>query len=377
MARKRRGCGEGSIYQRPNGTWCATYSAGYNEQGKRRRRTVFGATKEDVQKKLSKVLSMKLDGVFFEPTRLKLAPYLERWLEDAAKPTIKITTYYSYRGIIRNHIKGYIGGVALAKLTPTHVQGMYAEMERNKASARLRQLTHAVLHRALRQAVRWGLVLCNVCDAVEPPRVRRVETSPLTPEQVAKLLKESRLNRLHALYVLAVGSGMRMGEMFGLQWPKVDLKRGLVQVCKSLAEVNGKLLLGEPKTAKSRRSIQLPAMVVEALRKHKAALAAEGFGDAPWVFCNTIGGPLRRSHFHAYCFKPLLKRAGLPDIRFHDLRHTSATLLLSAGVHPKIVQERLGHSQISVTMDTYSHVLPSLQVEAAGKLDDILTGVAS
>jgi integrase len=143
-----------------------------------------------------------------------------------------------------------------------------------------------------------------------------------------------------------------------------------------LVELSGKLYLLEPKTARSRRRIDLPQIAIDSLRRHREAMAAEGLGSVAWVFCNTQGGALRRSHFHKSVFKPLLKRAGLPAIRFHDLRHTSATLLLSAGVHPKVVQERLGHSQISVTLDIYSHVLPTLQREAASKLDQILTPAA-
>jgi integrase len=134
-----------------------------------------------------------------------------------------------------------------------------------------------------------------------------------------------------------------------------------------------KLLSSKSANARSRRRIDLPQIVIEALKKHRQTMIDWGWSDTPWVFCNVRGGPQRRSHFHSSVFKPLLKKAGLPDIRFHDLRHTSATLLLSAGVHPKVVQERLGHSQISVTLDTYSHVLPTLQREAADKLDQVLT----
>jgi integrase len=158
-----------------------------------------------------------------------------------------------------------------------------------------------------------------------------------------------------------------------LQWTDVDLDAGLIMVRRALIEVGGKLHLMEPKTARSRRRIDLPQVAIEALKKHRQTMIDWGWGDSPWVFCNVRGGPLRRSHFHKAVFKPLLKKAGLPDIRFHDLRHTSATLLLSVGVHPKVVQERLGHSQISVTLDTYSHVLPTMQREAANKLDQVLT----
>jgi integrase len=143
-------------------------------------------------------------------------------------------------------------------------------------------------------------------------------------------------------------------------------------VRRTLTELSGKLFLTEPKTAKGRRRVELPQIAVEALREHLAAMRAEGHADVPWVFCNSRGGPLRRSHFHKRTFKPLLKKAKLPAIRFHDLRHTSATLLLSVGTHPKIVQERLGHAQISITLDTYSHAVPTMQLEAARKLDEIM-----
>jgi integrase len=204
--------------------------------------------------------------------------------------------------------------------------------------------------------------------------VARAETVVFSPEEVTRLFAAAAGDRLEAFYVLAVTTGMRLGELFALHWPDVDLAKHTVHIRRTLVEVNGKLELAEPKTQKSRRSVYLPEMAVAALRRHRALMAAEGFGDVPWVFCNTQGRPMRRSHFHAYQFKPLLKRAGLPDIRFHDLRHTSATLLLSAGVHPKVVQERLGHSQIGVTLDIYSHVLPGLQQEAAEKLDEMLAG---
>jgi integrase len=163
-----------------------------------------------------------------------------------------------------------------------------------------------------------------------------------------------------------------MGELFGLRWCDVDLTAGTISVQNTLEELNGKLTLREPKTAKSRRRVELPQSVIDALHAHRKSMVVEGHAAVEYVFCNPSGGPLRRSHFHQDCFKPLLTAAGLPAIRFHDLRHTSATLLLSAGVHPKVVQERLGHSQISVTLDTYSHVLPTMQVEAASKLDTYL-----
>lgn len=371
---KRRGNGEGSVYQRPNGTWCATYAAGYNDQGQRKRRTVFGKTKQAVQNKLQKVLSEVAAGTPIEPNRMTVGEFLDRWLTGAAKTTVKPTTYANYEGVIKNHIKPHLGGVPLQKLAVVQIQGLYSAMARDGKSAETIRLAHAVLRRALRQGVRWHLIPYNVCVDVDRPRVAKADITPLDAKQVAKFLKVTKKDRLGAVFTLAIAAGMRSGELFGLQWPDVDLKNGMVKVTHTLTELGGELFLTEPKTAKGRRCINLPAVAIDALKKHQRQMRAEGHGNVPWVFCDTQGGPLRRSHFRERTFKPLLKKAGLPDIRFHDLRHTSATLLLSAGVHPKVVQERLGHSQISVTLDTYSHVLPTLQLEAADKLDSILRG---
>jgi integrase len=372
MARKRRGNGEGSIYQRACGTWCATYSSGYNDKGKRRRRTIFGKTKQAVQDKLRQLTTEIGAGATVEPQRMTVGEYLDRWLKDVAQPRLKLTTYANYARVVKNHIKPQIGGLPLAKLAIFHVQALYATMGRSGKSAETVRLTHAVLRRALRQAVNWRLVPYNVCAEVERPRVVKIEITPLDGEQVLQLLKEAEDHRLAALFTMAVATGMRQGELFGLQWPDVDWKAGVVMVRRALVEVHGRLHLLEPKTSRSRRRIDLPQVAIETLQRHRVAMVAAGWGNVSWVFCNTRGGPLRRSHFNTQIFKPLLKKAKLPEIRFHDLRHTSATLLLSLGIHPKVVQERLGHSQISVTMDTYSHVLPTMQREAASKLDQVL-----
>jgi integrase len=182
-------------------------------------------------------------------------------------------------------------------------------------------------------------------------------------------MRQAEGHRLGALFVLAVATGMRQGELFGLRWEDVDLKAGIVSVQRTLEEIDGKLRLKEPKSEKSRRRIDLPAFAIEALVRHKARMMPEGFLAGP-VFPDTEGSWLRKSNFTRKVFKPLLKKAGLPDVRFHDLRHGHATLMLSLGEHPKVVQERLGHSQISLTLDTYSHVLPSVHRGAAAKIDE-------
>jgi integrase len=372
MSRKRRGNGEGSVYQRADGTWCATISVGYDANGKRKRRTLFGKSKQQVQEKLAKLANEVAHQRDIEPQRIKLGEYLDRWLNDAAKPRIRETTYANYERVIKNHVKPHLGGVPLAKLTAFQIHGLYSCLELAGKSAETIRLVHAVLHRALKQAVRWRLIPFNMAADVDRPRAAKADISPLSAEQVKHLLKAAQGDRLEALYVLAVTAGMRLGELLGLQWSDLDLQGGAVMVQHSLQELNGKLTLAEPKTARGRRRIELPQMAVDALNRHRKRMLKEGLAGVSWVFPTPSGVPWRRSHFHFHQFKPLLKRADLPDIRFHDLRHTSATLLLSQGVHPKVVQERLGHSQISVTLDTYSHMLPTLQVEAAGKLDSLL-----
>lgn len=371
---KRRGNREGSIFQRSDGRWVASHIVGYDPNGKIRRRDVYGRTKGEVQEKLLRLQMSSLNGTLADSDRLTVAQYLERWLRDSVTPSVRPTTLRSYEGIVRNHIVPAVGGVKLEKLTPVHVQGLYAGMERNGSSPRLRELTHAVLRKALGQAVIWGMLPRNVTDAVKKPRVPKKTMLVLTAEQTAQMLESSKGDRLHALYVLAIATGLRQGELLALHWSNIDLKAGRVSVVHTLIENKGEVWLGEPKSAAGRRLVTLPQFAIDALREHRKRMLAEGH-PGPWVFCAPEGGPIRKSNLLQRCFKPLLRRAGLPEIRFHDLRHTAATLLLQQGVHAKVVQERLGHSQISLTLDTYSHVLPSMQEEAAAKLDTLMNNL--
>jgi integrase len=371
-SKRRRGNGEGCIFQRKDGTWCATIGVGYDRDGKPIRKWLYAATKREVQEKLTRLQSRKLDGVLTDPGRLTVKQFLDKWLETTAKPSIRATTHANYQAAIRNHIALAIGGRQLAKLTPADVQGMYARMESQGASAYTRRLAHAVLHRACKQALRWGMIGRNPVDAVDAPRLPTSDIHPLTAEQSKELLAAAKGDRLEALYVLALTTGMRLGELLGLQWADVDLEARYLTVCHALQDVSGKLTLAEPKTAKSRRKVELSALAVEALIAHrKRSLRIGGY-----VFRNTDGGPIRRTHFHAYCFKPLLKRAGLPDMRFHDLRHTAASLLLAAGKHVKVVQEILGHSTPTVTLNVYSHTMPTMQREAVDCLGSMLESAA-
>lgn len=355
--------------------WAGILSLGYGNDGRRHRRVVYGHDKSAVVERLARMRAQALDGMLSDAQRLTVSAFLARWLEDVARPAVSPSTHHLYEGLIRLHIDPKIGGVPLPRLTPVHVQGMLGAMERDRASPRLRQMALGVLHRAIGQALRWGMVPRNVCDAVTRPRVPRQTMQSLASSQVVKLLETAKGDRLGALYVLAVTTGLRQGELLGLKWEDVDFDRAALHVRHTLHELNGRLWIGEPKTSRARRQIDLPVIAIVALRDHRQKMLIEGPDGL--VFCDTQGGPLRKSNLVRRSFLPLLKRAGLPAIRFHDLRHTAATLLLAQGVHPKIVQERLGHSQISLTLDTYSHVLPGMGREAASKLDALLMRSAS
>lgn len=288
-------------------------------------------------------------------------------------------TYEGYERTLRLHVIPEIGSVRLARLTPQALSLLYQRLLDKGLSARTVQLTHAILHRALRQALRWRLIPVNPADAVDAPRPERREFRVLALEEVRRLLEATRGDRLEALYAVALTCGLRQGELLGLRWQDVDLDAGTLAVRQQAMRVQGRWVFPEPKTAAGRRSVTLPALTVGALRQHRARQNEERLQIGPaWqdeldlVFTNAIGGPIEKQNLVRRSFRPLLERAGLPRVRFHDLRHSAATLLLAGGIHPRVVQERLGHSTISVTMDIYSHVLPTLQRDAAERLDRLL-----
>ena len=252
-----------------------------------------------------------------------------------------------------------------------HIEQLYSDLRRDGVSPSGIQKAGTLLQTALRHAVRLKLINHNPSLDVRKPRVTKPEMRVLTAEQVAVFLKAAESDRLYAMYVLAIRTGMRQGELFGLKWADIDFDGRSVFVQRTLEEINGRLRLKETKSVKGRRRIELSQTAVAALMAHRKRMLAEGNIGAP-VFCDVAGGHLRRPNVHRRSFYPILDRAQLPRLRFHDQRHTSATLLLLAGVNPKIVQERLGHASIEITLNCYSHVLPSMQREAVDKLDRLL-----
>ncbi|MBI4507212.1 MAG: site-specific integrase [Chloroflexi bacterium] len=374
---KRRGRGEGSITQRADGRWMGRLDLGWKD-GRRQRKHVYGRTRREVQEQLAKLFRDQQLGLPIADERQTVARFIDRWLEDTARHTLRPSSYDGYANLIRRHITPAIGRIPLAKLTPQHLSALYGTLLDKDLAPRTVQYAHAVIHRALKQAVRWNLVARNVADAVDPPRPNRKEITPLSPEQSRQLLEAARDDRLHALYMLALTTGLRSGELLGLKWRDVDLQNATLHVRRTLGRTSAGLGFGEPKTAKGRRAVALPTLAIAALREHRQRQLEERLQSGPlWqdddlAFYNRGGRPLERQNIAKRSFKPLLRRAGLPDIRFHDLRHSAATLLLALGEHPKVVQERLGHATIGVTMDVYSHIMPDMQRQAAAKLDRLL-----
>ena len=372
MSRKR-GNGEGSIHRRKGGGWCAQYTV-YTAEG-RKRKTIYGKTRAEVGGKLASALSDRESGFTFDAGTLVLADYLDRWLEDSVKDSVKQRTFENYAYVVRLHLAPTLGHLKIKALSSANVQGLYRSKLNSGLSRRTVQLIHTTLHKALKQAVRWGLVPRNVTEAVTSPRPNKKEIHPLTPKEARTLLEAAKGERFEALYVLAVTAGLRRGELLGLRWTDVDLERGYVQVRQQLIRTRGGLTFTSPKGGKS-RSVRLTTTAVKALQSHRERQLEEKlrlaglWNESGLVFTTGIGTPMDGDNLVKRSFKPLMSRTRLPQIRFHDLRHTFATLLLSRGTHPKVVQEMLGHADISQTMDTYSHVLPDMQKGAVSEIEE-------
>ena len=376
---KRRGNGEGTLYERRDGRWEGRYTVQTPSGPKRR--TLYGRTRKEAAAKLTKALAAADGNLVFDDEALTVGAYLGRWLNDSVRGDVAHRTYHSYLYHVEHHISPALGRTKLKNLSPMQVQGLY----RSKLDAGYKpstvRYTHAVLSRALKQALRWGLVPRNVADAVDPPKVRREEVEALSPDQVKELLGAARGERLEALYVLAVYTGLRQGELLALRWDDVDLVSGKLRVSRQLQRTRDRkgLIITRLKNGKMRRTIRVGGSAVEALSAHRARQAEEKlkagphYRDQGLIFATHAGTPLDASNVINRSLKPLLERAGLPPVRFHDLRHSCATLLLSAAVPPKVVQERLGHANIAMTMDVYSHVMPDLQESAAAALETALT----
>ncbi len=291
------------------------------------------------------------------------------------KLTLEPNTYQQYRSVAHYHLVPALGQIKLQKLTTAMVQAFYAQKQKDGKSSRTIAIIHSVLSSALENAISWDLVTRNVAKSAKHPTVERYEAQTLTMEQASKLLEVARGSQMDAMLLFALTTGMRRGEILSLRWADVDFERSVVFVHRTVNRIVGRgFVEGEPKTKAGRRRILLPDVSIETLRSHKVAQeqarikAAERWVERGIVFANTIGGFLSTNLVRRR-FRELLKNAGLPGIRFHDLRHSAATILFAAGVQLKVVSERLGHASIATTADIYSHVLPEMQQEVVDKID--------
>lgn len=374
---KRRGQGEGSIAKRPNGTWYARYTVKLPD-GTKQRRCIYGKTRREVSGEMTRRLHDASKGLVALDDKRPLREYLTHWLETTAKPSVRGNTFRNYEGTVRLHISPELGDTPLASLTPQQVQGFLAGMVKSGLSERTALYAYTILKRALSQAVRWNLIVRNVCDFVDPPRAARNEMKVFSREQAQAFLQHVQGDRLEAYYTVAMSIGLRLGEALGLRWLDVDWARSTLTVQHSLQRLDGRLQLLEAKTPMSNRAIKMPTLIVKALRAHLARQDEERLAAGPrWkesghVFTNALGGPVEpRNMIRQY--KGHLAAAGLPDMRVHDMRHTAASLMFAQGIPLKMISEILGHSSSRVTLDIYAHIYDEGRQQAADQIDEIFS----
>jgi len=350
----------------------------------RRRRSHGGYDrKKDAQAALDELISRRVQGVYAEPSSLTVGAYLDQWFE-AARSQLRQTTWHNYRQLVDQYVIPELGPMKLNKLEAMHLDSLYAKLMTSPSARRPEGLsprtvryTHAVLHKALLDAVKKRLLSVNPADFASPPKQRSPEMRAWRPEEALAFLAHTQDHRLSAAFLLALTTGARKGELLGARWSDLDAEARRLSIRQTLVTVGYKPVFSEPKTPQSRRSIALDEGTVRVLRAHRARQSEERLAAGPlWddhglIFCASDGRPLHPDRFDKI-FRRLCVEAKVPQFGFHALRHTAATLLLSEGVNPKVVAERLGHSSIRITLDTYSHVLPTVQEEAAEKLGRLL-----
>jgi integrase len=379
--RTRRRHGEGTVTLRKDGRYQADVSLGTDPKtGKRLRITRYGKTEDEAYEKLHQALEEQRKGNLIKGNRLTVGVFLNEWLENVHKPTLKLLTYFRYRDCLNLHIIPGLGHIQLQKLHQAQIQAFYAQkLDEGLAPSRVR-FFHAILHKALDHAVKWEYVVKNVSDLVSLPRKIEREPQYLTKEQALHLLETLRGQKLEAIVSLALATGMRKGELLALRWSDIDLEDKTIQVRRTVSRLpEYGFYESEPKSKAGRRRIVLPDRIVEVLKQHRAEQeevkrrVGEQWRNLDLVFTNQFGSYIEPNHVNKR-FNAAVEAAGLPPMRFHDLRHSAATLLLAMNVHPKVVQQLLGHSNISITMDRYSHVLPSMGRDAMDDMDDFLNG---
>jgi integrase len=367
----KRGNGEGSIIRRADGRWQARITLGGGK-----RISLYARTRQEVAHKLSETLRDRDKGLLAAGEPQTVDQYLASWLETV-RPTLRESTWIRYEKFVRVQLRPAVGGVQLNKLSAQQVQALYAALLEQGLSPTTVHHLHTVLHHALKDAQRLGLVVRNVADLVDPPRMAERVMHVYTPEQAQALLAAARGQRLEALVALALTTGMRQGELLALRWGDVDLTSGTLQVRHTRQQTRDGFRQGPPKTRSGRRRILLTPTAIASLRAQHVRQAAErlqvgaAWRDEDLIFTTGVGTALDANNLRKQ-YVALTQRAGLPRGRFHDLRHTAATLLLLQGVPAKVVSEMLGHASIAITLDLYSHVLPEMQSSAVAAMERLI-----
>ncbi len=367
----KRAAGEGSVYKRGK-RWVGQVGSGKNREIK------YFDTQKEANDWRHKKVEQRRQGLNILGARVPLSKFLDDWLV-VARTSVRPNTGDQYAQIVHQHINPHLGEILLRDLKPNHVQSLYTRKLEEGISPRTTRIIHSVLHRALNHALKLGLVVRNVSDAATLPKVPRKEMKTLDDYQVRQLLQAAEGTRMRVLLRIAVTTGLRQGEILGLKWSDLDWQTGRMQIQRQVQRRKGEgLVFCEPKSASGRRVVSLGEKTVDILREHREKqykerlLAGDKWQENDLIFPTPIGTPQDCANV-LKAYKRCLEMAGLPDLRFHDLRHSAATLMLQQEINPKVVQERLGHSDISLTLNTYSHVLPSMQEEAAQKMDELFT----
>ena len=372
----------GSIIKRGK-TYTYVLYLGRDAAGKKRQKWVGGfRTKKEAENGLTEALERRRTGTWGEPGRQTMDEYLTTWL-DATSASLRPKTVYTYRSLLRNWVLPHIGHIRLAAITPADLASLYAKLltsGRNINEGGLSptsvRLAHTVISHALKDAVRWGLLPRNPAQVVDPPRRNQPEMAVWSADEARTFLAHVAEDRHYAMWALFLATGMRRGEVLGLQWPDIDLADGTVSVRRTRGLVGRDVMVAEPKTPRSRRLISLDPITLAALKEWRRRQAEEllAIGARPgerWVWTDEVGEPVYPRHVSER-FRELADASGLPRVTLHGLRHTSATLSLAAGIHPKIVSGRLGHSTIATTLDIYSHALREIESDAATKVAGLL-----
>ena len=370
MARK-----VGQIIARGDGRWLIRVYLGRDHETNKRNyhnRTIHGPMRE-AQAYLTRKLRERDLGRDLEGAKITLNEYLYRWLETAVRPRVRAKTFQDYQGMLRRYVLPILGERVLGGMRPLDLQNIYHQMSERGLSARTIRYTQVVMKSAMQQAVRWRLLLENPVDGLKVPQQPRNEMRALTVDQARTLLKVTQGTKYGPVLAVALTTGMRPSEYLGLKWQDIDWTRQTVSIVRSIRRLNGKWCFSDTKRSRSRRPIKLQSWIVGLLRDQQAKASAHDlYPEAHDLVFRTPSGQPINADYLAKHFRSMLDLAGVSRMRLYDLRHSAATIALAAGVSPKVVSEQLGHASTAFTLDTYAHVLPHMQDEAAARVEALL-----